>query len=96
MENRSSEFVARSNEAMADPQLSAVLEHLGRAVPAMRHAGVTSVGNFDELRDSVTAMKQHTLDNLGHYLELYEARVRANGGHVYWAETGESFADTPV
>jgi L-lactate dehydrogenase complex protein LldF len=89
MENRSSEFVARSNEAMADPQLHAVLSNLSRAVPLMRLAGVSPVANFDELRDSVTAMKRHTLDNLGHFLTRYEAQVQAKGGQVHWAETGE-------
>jgi L-lactate dehydrogenase complex protein LldF len=89
MEIRSADFVDRANEAMADPQLSSVHGFLGRAVPGMRLEGVTSVGNFDELCDSVTAMKRHTLDNLGHYLTEYEDRVRANGGHVHWAETGD-------
>ncbi|MEO1001364.1 MAG: lactate utilization protein B, partial [Pseudomonadota bacterium] len=40
-------------------------------------------------RDAGRDMKNHVLAHLDLYLEAYEARVTAAGGHVHWAETAE-------
>ena len=42
---------------------------------------------FDDLRDQARDIKNHTLDHLDLYLERYEEKVTATGGHVHWAET---------
>ena len=43
---------------------------------------------WEELRELASAIKQHTLSNLGDYLEQFEAQARANGIHVHWARDG--------
>jgi L-lactate dehydrogenase complex protein LldF len=42
---------------------------------------------FDQLRDQARDIKDHVLAHLDIYLERYEARVKASGGEVHWAET---------
>ena len=40
---------------------------------------------FDALRDSARAIKDHTLAHLDLYLEAYERKVSESGGHVHYA-----------
>src|SRR5271163_1739734 len=44
------------------------------------------VPEWEELRDLASAIKEHTLSNLAHYLEMFESRARANGVTVHWAQ----------
>ncbi|HEY4025485.1 MAG TPA: lactate utilization protein B [Candidatus Dormibacteraeota bacterium] len=50
-----------------------------------RDAAAREVPEWEELRDLASRIKEHTLSNLAHYLELFEARARRNGVHVHWA-----------
>jgi L-lactate dehydrogenase complex protein LldF len=43
------------------------------------------VGEWEELRTLASQIKEHTLSNLAHYLELFEARATRNGAQVHWA-----------
>jgi L-lactate dehydrogenase complex protein LldF len=45
---------------------------------------------FEALRDSARDIKDHTLAHLDLYLEAYEAKVIAAGGHVHYAATAGS------
>jgi len=47
------------------------------------------VPEWAELRELASAIKEHTLSNLGSYLEQFEANAKANGAHVHWALDGE-------
>ena len=44
---------------------------------------------FEALRDSAKAIKDHTLAHLDLYLEAYERKVRASGGEVHYAQDAE-------
>ncbi len=44
---------------------------------------------FDALRDSARDIKNHTLQHLDLYLEAYEEKVKASGGHVHFARNAE-------
>ncbi len=50
-----------------------------------RDAAAREVAEWEELRTLASEIKQHTLANLAHYLELFEARATANGATVHWA-----------
>ena len=39
------------------------------------------------MQDQARLIKEHTLDNLHHYLEMLESKVAENGGNVYFADT---------
>ena len=46
------------------------------------------------MRDSARDIKDHTLAHLDLYLEAYEAKVLAAGGHVHYAATAGAAVDT--
>ena len=48
---------------------------------------------FEALRDSARDIKNHTLDHLDLYLEAYEEKVTASGGHVHLARNAEEARD---
>src|SRR5258708_3891204 len=50
-----------------------------------RDAAAREVPEWEELRTLASQIKEHTLSNLAHYLELFEERARSNGVHVHWA-----------
>jgi L-lactate dehydrogenase complex protein LldF len=43
------------------------------------------IPEWEELRSLASAIKEHTLTHLDHYLEQFEASAQANGIHVHWA-----------
>ncbi|WP_462328306.1 lactate utilization protein B [Thiohalocapsa halophila] len=53
-----------------------------------RDGQMHAIPEWEELRELASAIKQHALANLPEYLEQFEARAKANGIEVHWAETG--------
>ncbi|MBV9750670.1 MAG: lactate utilization protein [Acetobacteraceae bacterium] len=48
------------------------------------------IAEWETLRELASAIKEHTLTHLDHYLDQFEANARANGIHVHWArDAGE-------
>jgi L-lactate dehydrogenase complex protein LldF len=50
-----------------------------------RDAAAREVPEWEDLRTLGSQIKEHTLSNLAHYLEMFEARAKANGATVHWA-----------
>jgi L-lactate dehydrogenase complex protein LldF len=48
---------------------------------------------YQDLRTQANAVKQHTIDNLDHYLEEFERHVEAHGGKVFYAKDATEVAD---
>ena len=82
-------FKANARAAIADPQLQGVLRH-GLGFVDRRQAAIDRLPEFDALRDSARDIKDHTLAHLDLYLEAYDERVRADGGHVHYAVTPQA------
>ncbi|WP_422007830.1 lactate utilization protein B [Pyruvatibacter mobilis] len=85
----SDKFSDNARAAIADPQLQTGLFVFGKIFPLLREATVGKLPEFDALRDAAKDIKVHTLNNLGTYLEAFEARVEEAGGRVHWARTAE-------
>ena len=51
-----------------------------------RDEAARRVPEWEQLRDLASEIKEHTLSNLAHYLEMFESRARANGVTVHWAQ----------
>jgi L-lactate dehydrogenase complex protein LldF len=51
-----------------------------------RDAAALRVPEWEQLRDLASEIKEHTLSDLAHYLELFESRAKANGVTVHWAQ----------
>ncbi|MBA3519036.1 MAG: iron-sulfur cluster-binding protein [Rhizobiales bacterium] len=80
-------FKANARVALVDPQLQRALSNVRSHFVDKRAAAAAALPEFDALREAARALKDHTLDHLDLYLEAYEARVLASGGHVHFAES---------
>ncbi|WP_274427015.1 LutB/LldF family L-lactate oxidation iron-sulfur protein [Chelativorans sp. YIM 93263] len=89
MQITSPEFKKNARSALSDTQLQKALGHVRTGFIDKRQASVDALPEFDELRDSARAIKDHTLAHLDLYLERYEEKVKSAGGYVHWAETAE-------
>ena len=81
------DFKQNSKHALADPQLQRALNHVRSNFIEKRAAAAAALPEFERLREAARSIKDHTLAHLDVYLEAYEARVTAAGGHVHFAET---------
>jgi L-lactate dehydrogenase complex protein LldF len=50
-----------------------------------RDAAAREVPEWEDLRTLASQIKEHTLSNLAHYLEMFEASAMRNGVTVHWA-----------
>jgi len=87
MQVTSPQFRQNAHEALADAQLQKAMGHVRSGFIDKRRTAVEALPEFDALRDSARAIKDHTLANLDLYLTAYEEKVTAAGGTVHWAET---------
>jgi L-lactate dehydrogenase complex protein LldF len=83
-------FEANARAGLADQSLQRALAIMTQSgfAPRRRDA-VARLPEFEALRDTGRAIKEHTLAHLDFYLELYEQNVAATGGEVHWARTPE-------
>jgi len=82
-------FKENVTAALADPQLQSALHGIETGIVDRRRAVVAKLPEFDALRDSAVAIKNHTLAHLDLYLEKFEQRCTAAGGNVHYAVTAE-------
>jgi L-lactate dehydrogenase complex protein LldF len=82
-------FKENARQALADPQLQSALHGIETGIVDRRRAVVARLPEFDALRDSARDIKNHTLAHLDLYLEAFEQRCTAAGGHVHYAVTAE-------
>ncbi len=89
----SPQFKENAARALADEQLQRALGNVKRGFIDRRQAVVDKLPEFEALRDSARDIKNHTLAHLDLYLEAYEEKVKAAGGHVHFARTAEEARD---
>ena len=78
-------FKENAHRALQDARLQGALG-LARNFTYRRTAAAERLPEFEALRDSARAIKDHALAHLDLYLEAYEKKVRASGGHVHYAQ----------
>lgn len=54
-----------------------------------RDRQATDVPEWEQLRETASAIKQHTMSRLPDYLEEFERNAKALGVHVHWAADGD-------
>src|ERR687890_2809031 len=82
-------FKDNAKAALADEQLQIALSKVRTGFIDKRAQAAARLPEFEALRDSARDIKNHTLQHLDLYLEAYEAKVTASGGHVHFARTAE-------
>jgi L-lactate dehydrogenase complex protein LldF len=70
---------------LRNPQLRKNVAHAIDVIQAKRAKLVAEKADWQELRSAASAIRDHALENLGYYLEQFEARCTAAGGIVHWA-----------
>lgn len=85
MQPRSHAFKKNASAALKDANLQQSLTKVKAGFVAKRARRRSELPEFDTLRDEARDIKNHTLSHLDLYLEAYEAKVKAQGGHVHWA-----------
>ena len=81
-------FPAAARRAVADPTLRANLARATGTIRRRRNQVVAEVDDWEALRASAAAIKDHTLRHLDRYLLQLEAAFTARGGSVHWARDG--------
>lgn len=87
-------FKENARSALADKQLQSVLSNFSDGFPVKRAQAIARLPEFDALRDTARDIKNHVLENLGAYLEQFEAKVIASGGQVHWCRDAEEARQT--
>jgi L-lactate dehydrogenase complex protein LldF len=88
-----SRFKENAHAALHDPALQKALRHVRGNFMDKRANAIARLPEFEDLRDSARDIKDHTLAHLDLYLEAYEAKVVAAGGHVHYAATAKDGVD---
>ncbi|MBB4286538.1 LutB/LldF family L-lactate oxidation iron-sulfur protein [Roseospira goensis] len=90
----SRQFKDNARGAVADANLRQSLATMKTGFRAKRGVAVAALPEFEALREAGKAMKDHTLAHLDHYLERFEEKVTASGGHVHWAPDADAACRT--
>jgi len=81
------QFKQNAHEALGDVQLQQALGNVRTGFIDKRAKAAAKLPEFEALRDSARDIKNHVLQHLDLYVEAYEAKVKASGGHVHFART---------
>ena len=90
------DFKENAHRALGDAELQKALGHVRQNFIDKRKAAADRLPEFEALRDAAADLKDHVLANLDLYLETYESRVRASGGHVHFARNSVEACRTIV
>jgi len=84
-----SRFREAGMDAIAHPEKKGILPLVGMVLRARLAEEKDRYPNYEAARDVAARIKDHTLHNLDHYLEMFEAQVIARGGTVHYARNSE-------
>ena len=89
MELRSDNFRNNASEALQNSSQAERRDVMALFAPLIRSAAVDTFDNFEALRKHMKRVRQHSLDNLDHYLAEFEQQAVHNGNHVHFARDSE-------
>jgi L-lactate dehydrogenase complex protein LldF len=82
------DLTERSHDALENKVLQGALKAATTTFIERRRDAITSVSDWEALRQRARLVKEHTINNLDYYLEQTVKMVEAHGGKVFWARTG--------
>lgn len=82
------EFVAASQQALANPGLQRILGQLGDTLGQRNRDAWELLPGSDLVREQARTIKDQTLAELDRHLITLEKSVLSRGGKVYWADDG--------
>ena len=87
------DLTSRSHAALENKVLQGALKNATTLFIDRRADAITSVPDWEALRQRARQVKEHTINHLDYYLEQLVEKVEAHGGKVYWARTGADVSD---
>src|SRR5476649_1296117 len=82
-------FPVAAKEALGNAQLRRNVHHATDVIRNKRALRVEEMPDWQQLRDTASAIKQHTLAHLDHYLEEFSRNCERAGGQVHWASDAD-------
>lgn len=82
-------FDQNARVALKDTTLRSALKNLANTVGGRRKTAISSVGNWEELREKARLIKDETLLNLDKYLERFAENAEKAGAKIHWARDGK-------
>ena len=73
--------------ALTDTNLKVALNRTTGLLQSRRAQVIDAYPEYADARARAEKIKDHTLQHLDHYLEMFEANATANGATVHWAST---------
>src|ERR1043166_9254442 len=91
----SAEFDQKIHTTLADANLQLAIYTATGRLKDKRIENVADevLPDYQELRSQAHAIKQHSIENLDHYLEEFERNVEAHGGKVVYCKDATEVAD---
>ncbi len=83
-------FDVNAKQALADVQLRSALRNLAATFGERRKIAITTVADWEGLRDQARAIKDETLAHLDSYLEAFAERAESAGAQIHWAPDGKA------
>ncbi len=93
MHTTAKDFKRKAGDGLNDATLQDALGTLGFGFPMLRQIVVDGLPEFDDLRDIGRDVKNHTLEHLDYYLEVFEDQVTEKGGQVHWCPSDDDARD---
>jgi len=88
VQQRSDTFLDNASEAIRNTAQAQRRDFFAQFAPLVRSAAVNKFDGFERLRQHLKRVRQHSLDNLEHYLGQFEQEAVHNGSHVHFARDG--------
>jgi len=89
-------FPAASRDLLRNTQLRHNVRNATDMIRARRGQVVAETPDWEQLRDSARAIKEHVLRHLEAYLEEFETACTAAGGKVHWARDADEANRTVI
>ncbi|MEO6923049.1 MAG: LUD domain-containing protein, partial [Bryocella sp.] len=83
------DFPIAAKKALGNDQLRRNVAHATDVIRSKRALRVEEMPDWEQLRDAGSAIKQHTLAHLDHYLVEFERNCERAGGKVHWARDAD-------
>src|SRR4051794_35886187 len=84
----SERFDKNAREALLDPQLQGALRNLATTFGERRRVAISSVDDWEGLRERARQIKDETLLHLDTYLEQFAENAEKRGVRIHWARDG--------
>lgn len=89
MEQHSDTFLENASAALKNTDQAQRRDMIALFAPLIRNTAVGGFAEFDDLRQHIKRVRQHSLDHLEHYLAQFEHEAVHNGNHVHFARDGD-------